>query len=98
MGRTRKKGRPRSRSHNLERETGFEPATPTLARLCSTTELFPPNRLAKDSQEPRGCQAGRIRTLQGQVATVDRRLNGRHHRVLLLEEGLKPGVLLHLVE
>ena len=25
----------------LERETGFEPATPTLARLCSTTELFP---------------------------------------------------------
>src|SRR5206468_6678678 len=26
----------------LERETGFEPATPTLARSCSTTELFPP--------------------------------------------------------
>ncbi len=26
----------------MERETGFEPATPTLARLCSTTELFPP--------------------------------------------------------
>src|SRR5262245_10420268 len=25
----------------LEREPGFEPATPTLARLCSTTELFP---------------------------------------------------------
>ena len=25
----------------LERETGFEPATPTLARLCSTPELFP---------------------------------------------------------
>ena len=25
----------------VERETGFEPATPTLARLCSTTELFP---------------------------------------------------------
>src|SRR2546422_147246 len=25
----------------LERETGFEPATPTLARSCSTTELFP---------------------------------------------------------
>ena len=25
----------------LERETGLEPATPTLARLCSTTELFP---------------------------------------------------------
>ena len=26
----------------LERETGFEPATSTLARLHSTTELFPP--------------------------------------------------------
>ncbi len=25
----------------MERETGFEPATPTLARLYSTTELFP---------------------------------------------------------
>ena len=25
----------------LERETGLEPATPTLARLCSTTELLP---------------------------------------------------------
>lgn len=30
-----------SRSQKMERETGFEPATPTLARLCSTTELFP---------------------------------------------------------
>jgi hypothetical protein len=27
----------------LERETRFELATPTLARLCSTTELFPHN-------------------------------------------------------
>ena len=27
----------------MERETGFEPATPTLARLCSTPELFPPD-------------------------------------------------------
>ncbi len=25
----------------MERETGIEPAAPTLARLCSTTELFP---------------------------------------------------------
>ncbi len=25
----------------MERETGFEPATSTLARLHSTTELFP---------------------------------------------------------
>ena len=28
---------------HMERETGFEPATPTLARVCSTTELFPRN-------------------------------------------------------
>ena len=27
----------------MERETGFEPATSTLARLHSTTELFPLN-------------------------------------------------------
>ncbi len=26
----------------VERETGFEPATSTLARLHSTTELLPP--------------------------------------------------------
>ena len=26
---------------SLERKTGFGPATPTLARLCSTTELLP---------------------------------------------------------
>ena len=25
----------------MERKTGFEPATPTLARWCSTPELFP---------------------------------------------------------
>lgn len=28
----------------MERETGIEPAAPTLARLCSTTELFPQNK------------------------------------------------------
>ena len=31
-----------SRHSKLERETGFEPATSTLARSHSTTELFPP--------------------------------------------------------
>jgi hypothetical protein len=30
------------RRENMERETGFEPATLALARRCSTTELFPP--------------------------------------------------------
>ena len=29
----------------MERETGVEPATPTLARWCSTTELFPQNSM-----------------------------------------------------
>lgn len=29
----------------MERETGFEPATSTLARLHSTTELFPPKQV-----------------------------------------------------
>jgi hypothetical protein len=29
------------RRNKMERETGFEPATSTLARLHSTTELFP---------------------------------------------------------
>jgi hypothetical protein len=30
-------------AEKLERETGFEPATSTLARLHSTAELFPLN-------------------------------------------------------
>ena len=30
------------RKEIMERETGFEPATSTLARSHSTTELFPP--------------------------------------------------------
>lgn len=29
------------RWEGLERAKGFEPSTPTLARLCSTTELHP---------------------------------------------------------
>ncbi len=31
----------------MERETGFEPATSTLARSHSTTELFPLNQTKK---------------------------------------------------
>ncbi len=34
-------GKPRAIFIFLERETGFEPATSTLARSHSTTELFP---------------------------------------------------------
>jgi hypothetical protein len=33
----------------MERETGFEPATSTLARSHSTTELFPPTRLTRST-------------------------------------------------
>ena len=33
--------RKRREGLQVERETGFEPATSTLARLHSTTELFP---------------------------------------------------------
>ncbi len=33
------------RQKKMERETGFEPATSTLARLHSTTELFPLDNL-----------------------------------------------------
>src|SRR6266540_7494665 len=36
--------RSRLGERKLERETGFEPATSTLARSHSTTELFPPER------------------------------------------------------
>ncbi len=31
----------------MERETGIEPAAPTLARSCSTTELFPHSLIKK---------------------------------------------------
>src|SRR5437660_2819032 len=34
----------RPKTKNLERETGFEPATSTLARSHSTTELLPPSK------------------------------------------------------
>lgn len=40
------KKKPRLKSRLLERETGFEPATSTLARLHSTTELLPQERSA----------------------------------------------------
>jgi hypothetical protein len=35
----------RARGEKMERETGFEPATSTLARSHSTTELFPLSKL-----------------------------------------------------
>jgi hypothetical protein len=38
----------RSRLRDLERVKGFEPSTPTLARLCSTTELHPHRAMHMD--------------------------------------------------
>jgi hypothetical protein len=52
-----RRGPDRVQRGDLERETGLEPATPTLARLCSTTELFPPTA-AKNMRRVGGCQAG----------------------------------------
>src|SRR5262249_6564169 len=43
---------PSPRLEIMERETGFEPATPTLARLCSTTELFPQSNLSAANSAP----------------------------------------------
>ncbi len=43
----------------MERETGFEPATPTLARSCSTPELLP-HVIRHDSKLPG--TSGRTRT------------------------------------
>src|SRR6185436_9831533 len=54
---------------NLERARGFEPPTPTLARLCSTPELHP---------RPGGQYHGGGGGLQGaSCASGSRRLGGR---------------------
>src|SRR5208337_4932886 len=45
----------------LERETGFEPATSTLARSHSTTELLPPNFVSINDRVP-GEQTCEFRT------------------------------------
>ncbi len=39
-------------SVKLERAKGFEPSTPTLARLCSTPELRPLERLRSAAWKP----------------------------------------------
>lgn len=56
-------------SEDLERAKGFEPSTPTLARLCSTTELHPLiNPPVRGSKLDRGAAARcRRRALYGPV-------------------------------
>ena len=53
----------------MERETGFEPATSTLARSHSTTELFPlatkPKRNIRDFHRSRRLSS-RLRVREGQ--------------------------------
>ncbi len=77
----RRPGGPRRRfssgAARMERETGFEPATPTLARLCSTTELFP--RPSEPAGEPAGSESRRIRPplRDCQLAGAPRALRGR---------------------
>ena len=70
------RGVDRPRRRKVERETGFEPATSTMARSHSTTELFPlaPNA---PSTVPQGdaslqdpCQAGRAPPPQRRPAGV----------------------------
>ena len=76
----------------MERETGFEPATSTLARSHSTTELFPPERPKYHTDGPdsteRGAAealcAGRRSRLIG-VADGSEDVRERHHRVGLGE-------------
>ena len=48
----------------LERETGFEPATSTLARSHSTTELFPPAPNPYRTTRPGLACNGLLRPLQ----------------------------------
>ena len=51
----------------LEREKGFEPSTPTLARLCSTPELLP-------HMPVKSCEAGPIWPKRRLIATGKFRL------------------------
>src|SRR5262249_50190390 len=55
---TRGPRRPAHRAKKLERETGFEPPTSTLARSHSTTELFPLRTLTVPSQPHRAQDLG----------------------------------------
>src|SRR5262245_23145147 len=56
------------RERRLERETGFEPATSTLARSHSTTELFP---LARTDNVPHGPVGGKPTARRPIAETLD---------------------------
>src|SRR6202171_3437326 len=73
----------------LERAKGFEPSTPTLARLCSTPELHPhPRRVRRQTgQKTRAaallCQraTGLATVARPAYETVNARLAGRPFRL-----------------
>src|SRR6059036_121188 len=82
----------RGPAHGLERETGVEPATSTLARLHSTTELFPlapgcarrAEILPGDSGDCQGGRGGASGGLEGvanetDAGSVPLRLEDLHH-------------------
>jgi hypothetical protein len=53
-------------SRKLERAKGFEPSTPTLARLCSTPELRPLWRVGNDGVETTaGDRGGQLPSVRG---------------------------------
>ena len=66
---------------DLERETRFELATPTLARLCSTTELFPRHFMIYDKITR--CHQQRVRILQKLAG--DARVNLHLYEIDLLK-------------
>jgi hypothetical protein len=86
----------------LERETGFEPATSTLARLHSTTELFPLNsstsQLSKDHifVKTKLAASGRYQLVHGSIGQVlGSRIRGHGlevmgHRSLPITHDLSP--------
>ena len=59
----------------MERAKGFEPSTPTLARLCSTPELHPHPRSRKAARRSSGstaeCYAKELTALQPQARRPD---------------------------
>ena len=65
---------------SMERATGFEPATSTLARLHSTTELFPPRQPKNITKRRRNVQK---EMPSFRLILIDDRI-GNHGKNLLL--------------
>src|SRR5271169_827517 len=81
----RKRGR-----QSLERETGFEPATSTLARSHSTTELLPPNFMSINDRVPAE-QTWRSQRAWGEPTTILTPRNVDQHRLIKLSRRCRVG-------